>query len=158
MPSDPGPRDLVAGPDMPFGDDAQVEAGPVVRDEQGGQLGFAESHADAKTRDARLCDLELGLTDAIPVADVDVVVAESVDREVLPELADLEVVAAEVILPVAVRLDLVDEHSALLTTVSVEISLAVAVDVEPTRYARPSDGALPDPGVDRAPVPGDILG
>ena len=145
--ADPGPDDLVAGPYLPFGDHAQVEAGTVVGDEQRRHARLAEPHADAEAGDPRLGDLELGLADAVAVADAHLVVAEAVDGEVLAELAELEVVPAEVLLPVPVRLDLVDEHGALLAAVPVEVALAVAVDVEPAHHPRPVDRLLPDPGV-----------
>jgi hypothetical protein len=77
VPADPGPHDLVARPDMPFGDHAQVEARAMVGDQQGGELGFIESHANPEAGDAWLGDLELGLPDAVTVADTDVVVAKS---------------------------------------------------------------------------------
>jgi hypothetical protein len=61
------------------------------------------------------------------------------------------------LLPVAVGLELIDEHRALLAAVPVEIALAVAVDVQPAHHDRPVDRSLPDPGVDGASLPADVL-
>jgi hypothetical protein len=65
-----------------------------------------------------LSDLELGLAGAVPVADADLVVREAVDGQVLPELAVAEVIPPEVLLPVPVGLDLVDQYGALLAAVA----------------------------------------
>ena len=56
--------------------------------------------------------------------------AESFDGEVLAELSVDEVVSAELALPVPIRVELVDEHCALLAAVPRQIALTVAVDVE----------------------------
>jgi hypothetical protein len=141
-----------------LGDHPQVEAGPVVGHEQGRQLRLAQPHPDPETRYARLGDLELGLADAVPVTDVDLVVRQPVHGEVLAELAELEVVAAEVVLPVPVGLDLIDEHGALFAAVAVAVALPVTVDVEPTHHLRTLDGVFPDPGVHGVALPGDVLG
>ena len=63
-------------------------------------------------------DLEHRAADPVPVADAHLVVGQSLDGEVLAELAVTEVVAAELLLPVAVRVHLVDEHRALLAAVA----------------------------------------
>ena len=88
-------------------------------------------HADANavTGDARLRDFEQRSADAVAVADADLVVGETLDGEVLADLALGEVVALELALPVAVRVDLVDEHGAVLAAVGKAVGLVVAVDV-----------------------------
>ena len=96
---------------------------------------------DPVARDAWLGDLEHGVADPVAVADADLVVGEALDGEVLAELPVHEVVAAELALPVAVGVELVDEDGALLAAVAGEIALAVAVDVQPAHPARPADRA-----------------
>ena len=87
-----------------------------------------------------------GGADPVAVADADLVVAEPLDREVLAELSVDEVVSSELALPVAVRVDLVDEDGALLAAVPREVALAVAVDVERLRTRRgPVTGSLKTP-------------
>lgn len=125
--------------------------------QQRGQLGFAEAHADAVAGDARLGDLELGLADAVPVTDADLVVEQAVHGEVLAEPAVAEVVPAEVPLPVPVRLDLVDEYGPLLTAVARGVALAVAVDVEPADHGRADHRVLPHTGVDGLALPWNVL-
>ena len=75
--------------------------------------------------------LEDRAADLVAVADAHLVVAESLHGEVLAELSVDEVVSAQLALPVAVRVDLVDEHRTLLTAMPGQIALAIAVDVEP---------------------------
>ena len=86
--------------------------------QQRGQLGLAEPHADPVAGDAGLGNLELRLADAVPVADADLVVGQAVDGQVLTELSIGQVVAPEVLAPVLVGLDLVDEHGPLLAAVA----------------------------------------
>ena len=93
-----GLDDRVPGLDVPLGDHPHVEARPVVADQERGQFGLTGPQAHPVAGDARLRDLELGLADAVAVADADLVVGQTVDGEVLPELAVGEVVAAEVLL------------------------------------------------------------
>ena len=65
----PGLDDGVPGLDGAFADDAHVEAGPVVADQQRGHLGHAQAQAHAVAGDPGLGDLELGAADAVPVPD-----------------------------------------------------------------------------------------
>src|SRR5262249_4333428 len=102
----PGLDDLIAGLDLPLGYDPHVEPGPVMADQRGWPSGLAQPQAHPVAGHPRLGDLELGLADAVPVADAHLVVRETVNGEVLPELAVAEVIPAEVSLPVLVRLDL----------------------------------------------------
>ena len=108
-----------------------------MADQQRRQLGLAEPHADPVAGHPGLGNLELCLADPVPVADAYLVVRQPVDCEVLPELAVAEVVAAEMLLPVPVRLDLVDQHGPLLAAVTVEVPWPVTVDVQPAHHDRP---------------------
>ena len=128
--------DLVSRLHVALLEHAEVEAGAAVGDEQRGDARVVHADPDAVAGDARLGDLEDGGADPVAVADADLVVAQPLDGEVLAELSVDEVVPAELALPVAVRVDLVDEHGALLAAVPGEVALAVAVDVEPAHAAR----------------------
>src|SRR6185437_12426288 len=90
-------------------------------------------------------------------ADAHLVVGQALHGEVLPELPVLEVIPAQLFLPVLVGLDLVDEHRPLLAAVSGQITLPVAVDIEPPYHPRPGDRLLPDRRVHRPAVPGHVL-
>ena len=153
----PGLDDLIPRLDAAFGDHAQVEAGPVVADQERGHGGLSEAQSDPVAGDPGLGDLELRLADPVPIADAHLVVGEAVDGEVLPELAVDEIVPAEIPLPVLVRLDLVDEHRAHLAAVPVGVALTVAVDIQPPHHPRPRHRFLPDPRVDGPALPGHIL-
>ena len=122
--------DLVSGLHLALLEHAEVEAGAAVGDEQGGNARVVHADPDAVAGDARLGDLEDGGADPVAVADADLVVAQSLDGEVLAELPVDEVVSSELAFPVPVGVDLVDEHGALLAAVPAEIALTVAVDVE----------------------------
>ncbi len=154
----PGADDRVAGPDAALADHPHVEARPVVADQQRRQVRPAQPQADPVAGDARLGDLELGLADPVPVADAHLVVGQAVDGQVLAEAAVAEVVPPEMLLPVPVGVDLVDQHGPLLATVPGEVALAVAVDVEPADHGRAVDRVLPHPGMDGPALPGDVLG
>jgi hypothetical protein len=105
----------------------------------------------------RLGDLELGFTDAVPVADADLGVGKAVDGEVLAELAVVEVVAPQVLLPIAVGLDLVDHDGPMLAAVPDRIALAVAVHLPASHPARAGYGTFPDAGVDGPALPRHVL-
>jgi hypothetical protein len=108
------------------------------------------------TGDPRLGDLELGLADAVPAPDAHLVVGQAGHGEIFAERTVARVVAAEVLLPVPIGLDLVDQHCALLAAVPVGVALAVAVDVEPPDHRRAVHRVLPYPGVDSLALPGRI--
>jgi hypothetical protein len=153
----PGLDDLVADLDVALGEEPHVEPGTAVGDRQRGQLRLAETQADAVAGDPGLGDLELGVADAVPVADADLLVGQAVDREVLAELAVAEVVGPEVLLPVPVGLDLVDQHGPLLAAVALRVALAVAVDVEPPDHRPARHRVLPYPRVDGLVLPGHVF-
>src|SRR4051794_7233463 len=127
-------------------------------DEQGWDARVVHADPDAVAGDTWLRDLEDGAADAKAVADAHAVVTQPLNGEVLAELPVDEVVACELAFPVAVRLDLVDEHRALLAAVASEVTLTVTLDVEPVHPARPRDGLLEDAREDGPPLPGDVLG
>ena len=150
-------EDLVARLHLALLEDAEVEAGATVGDEQGGNPRVVHADPDAVAGDARLRDFEDGGADLVAVADADLVVAQSFDREVLAELSVDEVGSSELAFPVAVGVDLVDEHRALLAAVASQIALAVTVDVELADAARACNGVLEDAREDCLPLPRDVL-
>src|SRR5262249_7564401 len=110
-----------------------------------------------ETGDPRLGDLDLGLAYPEPVTDADLVVGQSVDGEVLAERAVLEAVEAEELLPAPVRVGLVHQYGAPLTTVPGQVAVSVAVDVQAAHHPRAVDRLLPDAGVHGPAVPRDVL-
>ena len=94
-----GPRRVrtIASPacTWPSVEHAEVEPRTVVGDQQRRQPRLRHPHGDPEAGHPRLRHLDLGLADPVAVADADLVVGEPVDGEVLPEGAELEVVAPE---------------------------------------------------------------
>src|SRR5204863_774715 len=94
--------------------------------------------------------------DAIAIADADLVIRQALDGEVLAELAVDEIAPAEPVLPVPIRLDLVDENGSLLAAVPAEIRLLIALDVEPLDPATALYRVLPDGGTHNSSAPLDL--
>jgi hypothetical protein len=150
-------QDLVSRLHVALLKHAEVKAGTAVRDEQRRNPRVVHADPDAVAGDPRLRDLEDRTADLVVVADADLVVAGSVDGEVLAELAGREVVAAELAFPVAVRIELVDEDCTLLAAMAGKVALAVSVDVQLAHPTRAGDGLLEHAREDRLPLPGDVL-
>jgi hypothetical protein len=58
-------------------------------------------------------------------------------------LAEGEIAPLQFTLPVVIRIHLVDKHSAVLSTVTGQITLCVAIDVKPPNQAPSLHGLLP---------------
>src|ERR1700731_4435492 len=67
-----------------------------------------------------------------------------------------EVAAAKPALPIAIGSDLINEDGPMLAAMARQISLTIAVDVEPSHHAPAWNRRLPDGGVDRLSSPPDI--
>ena len=148
----------IAGLHNAFAQHPKVEPGTMMGDQQRGQARFAHPHTHPITGDPRLADLEQCATDLESVADADLVIGKSFDREVLAELARSEIVPAEFVTPVLVRVELVDHHRAVRPTVAAEITLSVAVDIEFADHLRSVNGVLPHSGVHGLAMPRHITG
>src|SRR5262249_6890985 len=105
---------------------------------------------------ARLGHFEQGAADLVAVADAHLVVGQAFDGEVLAELAVAEVGAAQLLFPVAIGFDLVDEDRTMLAAMSGAVTLTVAVEVEPARGAATRYGLLPDGRVHGPAAPADV--
>jgi hypothetical protein len=144
-----GPRATVtiasSAPTSPSSDHAQVEAGPPARRQQRRHARLVRANADAIAGHAGLGHFEQRAAYAVAVADADFVVGQPLDGEVLAELPVREIAAAQLLLPVPVRLGLVDEDSALLAPVAAKIALPVTFDVERLTRRRSCTGAFQMP-------------
>ena len=147
MPASSRPDDGVPGLHPPLGDDAEVEAWPMMGDKKIRHIGLSEAHADPEAGDPWLGHLELRLADGVAVSDADLVIPKPGDREVLAEIARLQVIAPQKPAPIVVGLGLIDHHGPLLATVTGEVTLTVAVDVQPAHHHRSGDRTLVDAGV-----------
>jgi len=122
-------------------------------DEQGWHARFVHADGDAVARHARLCHFKYCITNAVSITDTDLVIRKSFDREVLSELTEAKITAAQKVLPVMVRLYLVNEYRTLLPTVTREIGLRVAIDIELARHPPSLNREFPDCCSDSLAVP-----
>src|SRR2546426_11954026 len=120
-------HDFVAGARLTLLQDAEIKPRPSAGCQQCWHPGLVHANADAIAGNARLRDLEQRAADLITVADTHGIVGQSFDREVLAELSGDEVGPLQLLLPIAVRFDLIDEDGALLTPVSGQVALTVSV-------------------------------
>ena len=112
--------------------------------EQGWHSGFIHANANAITGYAWLRDFEYRATDAKSIADADFVIRKPFDGEILPELAESKIVAAQEAFPVMVGIHLVDEHGAVLPAMTRQIGLRVAIDIEPAHQSSSINWRFPD--------------
>ena len=64
----------------------------------------------------------------------------------------------QLLLPVAVRIQLIDKHSAMLSTVTVQITLCITIDIEPSNQAPSPHSLLPHGHIDSPTAPCDLMG
>src|SRR5262249_52530742 len=120
-------HDFVAGAHLAFPQDAEVESRPSAGCQQCRHPGLVHPNADAIAGNARLSDLEQRAADLITVADAYGIVWQPFDREVLAELSVDEVGPLQLLLPIAIRFNLVDEDGALLTPMPDQVALSISL-------------------------------
>src|SRR5262245_2416326 len=106
--------DDVAGADVACLQDAEIESRPPRGGEQCRHARLVHSNAEPIAGNPRLRHLEYGAADLIPIADAHGIVSQLLDSEVLSKLSVNEITPLQLLLPVAVRIDLVDIDGALL--------------------------------------------
>jgi hypothetical protein len=121
--------DVIAGTDFSFFQNAKVKPWSSVRDEEGRHAWLIHADADAVAGHAWLCDFKYRISNPILITDADFIVSKSLNCEVLAELAESEIIAAQKALPVIVGVHLVDEYGTLFPSVTCEIRLRVAIEV-----------------------------
>jgi hypothetical protein len=136
--------DVVARLHLALLEHPEVEARTAVGDQQRRDARILHPQPDPVTGDPGLGELEQRAADPVAVADAGLVVAEPLHGEVFAELPVDEVASPQLALPVAIGLDLVDEDRALLAAVAGEVTLAVALHVEPADATGAADGLLED--------------
>ena len=92
------------------------------------------------------------------IADAHFTICQSFDCKILAELPIGKVVSTELVLPIPIRFDLVDKDCPVFAAMPRQISLAVAIDVEPSCHPSTFNRRLPDGGVDGFPLPLDVAG
>src|SRR5579871_4217606 len=149
-------HDLVACTDLPFFKDTAIKAWSLMRDQECGHLRIVHPYTDAIAGDARLRYLKQRAADPEAISDADLVIGKAIDGEVLAELAILEVVTLELRLPISIGLELIDQHSTMLSPVACKIALTITVKIETARHHPASYGSLPDGSVHHFALPFDI--
>src|SRR5262245_30283192 len=119
--------DFVAGAHLPFPQDAEVKPWPSAGCQQCRHPGLVHPNADAIAGNARLSDLEQRAADLITVANTHNIVGQSFYCEVLAELSVDEVGPLQLLLPIAIRFNLVDEDGALLTPMPDQVALSISL-------------------------------
>jgi hypothetical protein len=148
--------DFVAGAYFAFFEDTQVEPRAVMLDQQSRHPGLIHSNANTVACHTRLRHLKQRIADPVTVADAYGMVVQSFDREVLAELSVNEAGPLQVLLPIAIRFDLVDQYGSLLTPMSGQVTLTISRQIQPTDPTAATHRILPDRGVHSAPSPLDI--
>src|SRR5262249_14995447 len=136
-------RDLIPGGDVAGLQHTEVEPGSVMLHQQGGHTRLFHSDSNSVARHSRLRHLEQCAANPITVAYANLIVRQSLHREVLAELSKYEVLSPQLPFPKALRIDLVDENGSVLATVTLQIPLAIAVDVQPSYLTATPDRVLP---------------
>src|SRR5579862_463611 len=149
-------HDVVAGTHFAFLKNTEVEPWSTAGRQQCRHTGLVHPNADAIAGHARLGDLKQRTADLIAVADAHGIVRQALHREVLAELSLDEVGPVQPLLPIAIRLELVDEDGALLSPVAGQIALAVSRDIQPADRAAATHRILPDPGAHNTTLPRDV--
>jgi hypothetical protein len=111
-------NNFVASPDLAFFEYAKVEPWAVMRHQQRWHPGIIHADANAIAGHTRLGDFKQRSANPVAIADADLTVSQSLYREVFAELPECEIVPIQFTFPIAVRLDLVDKHCALLAPVT----------------------------------------
>jgi hypothetical protein len=146
-------HDLVAGTYFAFLEHTEIESRPMMRNKQRRHLRLIHSDADAVTRHPRLCYFKQCASDPVLVTDAHFSVSETIDGEIFSKLSITREGSLELAFPVAVGIQLIHHHGALLAAVPPEIALPVTVDVQTAHDASIRDRRFPDSRVDRIPTP-----
>src|SRR5436853_7884168 len=83
---------VIARPNFSFLQHAKVESWSVMRYEQGWHPRFIHANTDAVACYARLCGFKYRVTNAVSIANADVVVREALRGKVVAKLAEDKVV------------------------------------------------------------------
>ena len=145
--------DVIAGTNFSLLQHAKVESWPVMFYEQRWHPRFIHANTHAVARHAWLRHFKFSTTDAVAIANADLVIRKSLDGEVFSELAKGEIVAAQESLPVTVRIHLVDEYRALLPSVTGEIGLRIPIDIELAHHSPSINRRFPDRRSDGFAIP-----
>ncbi len=124
--------------------------------QQGCHPRLIHANADAVTRYARLCHFKYRITNAVAIANADLVIGKLLYSEVFSKLAEDEVFTSEKAFPVVIGVHLIDKNGALLPTMTGKIGLGVANNIELAHDLSSLNWTFPDRGTDSLTVPGHV--
>src|SRR5580692_11097837 len=128
--------DVVARPNFSFLQHTKVESWSVMRYEQGCHPRFIHAKANA-----------------VAIANADLVIRKLLNSEVFSELPEDEVFTSEKAFPVVIGVHLINKNGALLPTMTGEIALGVANNIELAHHFSSLNWTFPDRGTDSLTVP-----
>src|SRR3569833_930668 len=153
-------QNLVARADVTFLEDAKVKSRTSTGCQQRRHSWLVHPKANPKAGNPRLRNLEERAANSIAVPDAHRIVGQSFDCEILTELPRgagiVEIGPLQLRRPIAIRLELINNDSPLLTAVASQIALPVSIQVQPARMTAAGHWTLPDCRVHRATVPLDV--
>ena len=145
--------DVIARPNFSFLQGAKVESWSVMRYEQRRHVRLVHADAHAVACDSWLRYLQYSTTDAVSITNADLMIRKSFDSEVFSELAEGKVIPSENAFPVVIRVHLINKNRALLSTMTGEIALRIANNIEREYHSSAFHRRFPDPRMDGLPVP-----
>src|SRR5579862_6513035 len=145
--------DVVARPNFSFLQHAEVESWSVMFHEQSRHPRFIHANADAVAGHTRLRHFKNCVTNAVAIPNADLVIGKPFNSEVFSELAEDEIFASKQTFPVLIGASLINKNGALLPTMTSQIALRIAIDIERPHHSSPLDWTFPNRGADNFPVP-----
>ncbi len=126
-------------------------------DQQSRHPRLIHAYADAVASHPRLRDFEQRSADPVAVADRDLAVGQPLHGQIFSELPECEIASLQLLFPVTIGIHLIDKHSAVFPTVTGQVTLRVAIDVEPPNHTPALYRLLPHGRVHSLPPPCDLM-
>jgi hypothetical protein len=125
----------------------------VVRHHKRRHRRLIHSHPEPVTRHTRLANLKECPANSVTVANADLIVIQAFDREVLAELSVREIVATQLVFPIAIRVQLVRHHRSVHAAMPTQIALPIAFDIQAPNQPAAINRLFPDSRVNRLTSP-----
>src|SRR3954469_9542805 len=135
---------VIACTNFSFLQHTKVKSWSVMCYEQGWHPRFIHADANSVARYARLRYFKFSATDAVSIAYAHLAIGKPFNGEVFSELAKDEVMTSEKVLPVVIRVGLINKDSSMFTTVAGKIALRIAIDIKLAHHSPARDRRLPD--------------
>lgn len=148
--------DFIASADVSFLEHAEIEPWTSAGRQQCGHSRLIHSNTDAITGHARLSDPENCVANPVTITDTYLIVGQSFDSEVLAELSGDKIRSFQLVLPIVIRLDLVNEDRSLLTSMPGQIALTVSFQIQPADMATATHGIFPDRRMHNTTLPHNV--